>query len=126
MKDPAELKDYDTVKVHGKQLRYAMCPAFRARIYIAGLKSVIEDFCMSYVMEVGLCVNVQETNFIYTGGCESGCVIELINYARFPSTKNAITERALTLAHKLMQRCSQSSCTVLTDDNSFFLTVREQ
>lgn len=95
-------------------------PAFYARIYIAGDLSIIKQTCRMYCMEIGLCVTVQSTNYIYTAGEESGAVIGLINYARFPSSPDEIKQKAETLARRLMIACCQRSFSIVTPDESTY------
>jgi len=93
---------------------------FEARIYIASDLATIKQVCRQQCMEVGLCVTVQPTDFIYTAGEESGAVIGLINYARFPSSPDEIKQKAETLAHRLMVACCQRSFSIVTTDKSTY------
>lgn len=95
-------------------------PAFDARIFIAGDLATIKQVCRQYCMVIGLCVTVQPTDFIYTAGEESGAVIGLINYARFPSSSDEIKQKAETLAHQLMIACCQRSFSIVTPDESTY------
>jgi hypothetical protein len=72
----------------------------------------------------GACYSCEPTEFIYTGGRETGSVIRLINYPRFPKYPSAITEEALALAESLILGLDQSSCTVQTPAETFWLTRR--
>ena len=66
-----------------------------AQIYV-GLKnlatgieadiSAIETECQIICNRVGLCVTVTPTKYIYTGGCENGAIVGLINYPIFPGS----------------------------------------
>lgn len=77
--------------------------------------------CQRYCDEVGLCVTVSPTSFIYTKGCEDGCVVGLINYPRFPSTAEKITELAIKLAEILKQGFKQTRASVVTSDKTYML-----
>lgn len=64
-------------------------PSIRVQIFMAGDISEAKKEIRSYCYEVGLCVTVTPTDFIYTGGEESGFVIGLVNYPRFPDSREA-------------------------------------
>jgi hypothetical protein len=74
-----------------------------------------------YVDEIGLCVTVADTQFVYTNGGEPGLVVGLINYPRFPSTPEAIREKALTLAKILLDVCRQCKVSVVMPDETVML-----
>ena len=77
--------------------------------------------CQDYCDEVGLCVTITETEFIYTGGNERGCLIGLINYPRFPSDEETILRHALALAKKLMDEYKQKKVSVITPNATYML-----
>lgn len=74
----------------------------------------------------GLCVTVEPTTFIYTGGEEAGFVVGLINYPRFPSTQADIHERALLIANLLLEEAHQHSVLVMEPESSLWITRREE
>lgn len=77
-------------------------------------------------MSIGLCVTINRTDFIYTGGLESGVVVGLINYPRFPASAAEITSTALDLANGLMDALSQFTATVQTPDEAIWITRRPE
>jgi hypothetical protein len=89
-------------------------PTFWARIFIAGDLSTIKATCQAYCDEIGLCVTVEAADYIYTGNSEAGAVVGLINYPRFPSTPEAIFDRAERLALRVMETCGQKSFSIMT------------
>ena len=82
-------------------------------IYIAGDFEQAKQICREYCMGVGLCVTVDRTTYIYTGGEESGVRVGLINYPRFPAAATSLREKALGLAEQLMIGLCQHSYTVV-------------
>lgn len=90
-------------------------PTRWARIYMSGPIAIAEQVCREECQS-GLCVTIEPTKFIYTGGEELGFVIGLINYPRFPSEQSVITDRAKSIAMKLMERLCQHSSLVMTPD----------
>lgn len=89
-------------------------PTFWARIFIAGNLATIKATCQAYCDEVGLCVTVERSYYVYADGDERGAVIGLINYPRFPSTPEGIFERAEKLALRVMESCGQKSFSIMT------------
>ena len=102
-----------------------------ARIYV-GLKELsngmlysvdkAKQLCQDYVNDLGLCVNVTETEFIYTGGGEPGVIIELINYPRFPCRDTVIRNHARVLAKKLLEGLKQLRLSIVFPDYTIMLT----
>jgi hypothetical protein len=81
--------------------------------------------CQRFCDEVGLCVSVTATEFIYTNGSEPGCVVGLINYPRFPATPVEIEEKALRLAELLMLGLGQWRVSVVFPDRTVMLSNPE-
>lgn len=81
----------------------------------------IEDVCQRYCDEIGLCVTVTSTTFIYTKGREHGAAVGLINYPRFPSTPEAIEGHAMRLAELLRARMEQCRVTVVMPHKTVML-----
>ncbi len=95
-------------------------PTYTADIYIAGDLADINRACREFC-EIGLCVTVTPTNFIYTGGSQTGARVGLINYPKFPQTVQAIRARALELAEDLVLDCYQDSCSVVFPDETIYI-----
>jgi len=81
----------------------------------------IEDICSEYCDDVGLCVTVTLTTFIYKGGSEGGAVVGIINYPRFPKKPREIRTRAISLAEILRDRLGQIRVTVEFTDETVML-----
>ena len=69
-----------------------------------------------YVNEVGLCVTVTPTTFLYTRGREPGLIIGLMNYPRFPSSCEYLRHHARELAKRLRARLGQNGVSVAFPD----------
>lgn len=95
------------------------------RIYISGpiesAKALLREECM----REGLCVTIEPTLFIYTGGEETGYVVGLLNYPRFPSGESELMARAVAIAEMLVEMTHQHSALIVTPNESMWLTKRE-
>jgi len=85
-------------------------------------KQIIRNECL----QKGLCVTIEPTTFIYTGGEESGYVVGLVNYPRFPSTNEEIKDRAEKLMLRLLDETFQQSGMVMTPEQTVWFTKREE
>lgn len=99
--------------------------SYNVKIFVAGDYQKAVDICREFTFNVGLCVTVSKTNFVYTAGAEHGVEIGLVNYPRFPSDEKQIMEKAEDLAIKLMKEMFQTS--VLIDDGieTIWFTTRD-
>lgn len=102
----------------------AAAPSYPVSIFIAGDAQDAERICRAYCNEVGLCVTVTATNYIYTGGSQTGVIVGLINYPRFPSTPEEIWAKAEALAHKLRDGLFQESFTIQAPDKTVWFSWR--
>lgn len=106
-----------------KEISKTYCSTFVADVCIAGDLAAARQACQEFVLE-GLCVSFAPCEYIFTGGRETGVRVGLINYARFPSTHADLFDRAVRLAEFLIERLHQSSASVVTSDQTVFLTRR--
>lgn len=72
----------------------------------------------------GLCVTVDPTHFIYTGGEEAGFVVGLVNYPRFPCTPQALFERAEAVMALLLDATHQHSAMLMTPEETRWVSRR--
>lgn len=99
---------------------------YTLNLYMAGDIHQARQVCREYCMEVGLCVTVTPTTYIYTGGEEAGFIVGFINYPRFPASSGELWDTAMSLAKQLRNRLCQHSFTIVGPDNSEWHTEREQ
>jgi len=90
------------------------------KIYMAGDFAVAKETCRKFV-ESGLCVNINRLDYIYTFGEQSGFVVELIQYPKFPDTEHSILNKATSLMEILLEKCHQKSCTIMTQEDSYYV-----
>jgi len=89
-------------------------------VVIHGISEVLA-VAQEYCDQVGLCVTVTQTQYIYTSGREAGCAVGLINYPRFPSTPEQIRAHALELAGRLRDRLGQFKVSVVMPDETVMI-----
>jgi len=73
----------------------------------------VKKICQDYVDNIGLCVTVTPTEFIYTNGNEPGVIVGLINYPRFPKKGFEIIKLANELGKKLMVQLEQCRISIV-------------
>ena len=101
------------------------CKTEVIKIHIAGDMMLARTILQEYVMR-GACVSMAEEEYVYTMGNESGMVITLINYPRFPKESGEILVQAMDLAQMLIVKLYQGSCTVVDyDGDSYFISRRK-
>lgn len=100
--------------------------ARKVEIFIAGDLETATRVCQAYCDRVGLCVTVEATNYIFTGGSEMGVRVGLINYARFPSSRDDLWTKAEDLANDMKAWMGQGSFTIQDDAESVFYSTRDQ
>ncbi len=98
---------------------------FTVRIYLSGPVDFAKTILRRECLQRGLCVTVTATLFVYKGGEESGYVVGLINYPRFPSTPVEIEATARELASILLAETYQHSALVETPITSFWMSARK-
>lgn len=99
-------------------------PTATARLYLSGPIEVAKQIIRADCLREGLCVTVEPTTFIYTGGEEAGYVVGLVNYPRFPSDQAAITARARDLMQRLLAGTHQHSALLVTPETTEWITSR--
>lgn len=99
--------------------------AHKVEIYIAGDLAEATAICQDYCNKVGLCVTIEPTNYVFTGGQEMGVRVGLINYPRFPTSRLALLEKARLLGLELKHRLEQGSYTIQDDKGAYFYSTRD-
>ena len=100
-------------------------PTYQVKIYLAGDIGIIKQECRKYCLEIGLCVTITPTTFIYTGGEELGVEIGLINYPRFADTQENILKKAIELAGRCRDAACQHSFLIIDNTETIFNSKRE-
>jgi hypothetical protein len=82
--------------------------------------------CQGYCNEIGWCVTVTPTTFIYKNGNEEGAIVGIIDYPRFPSNKDELTKRCIELAKMMMKATEQLRVTVVFPDDTVLLEAESE
>jgi hypothetical protein len=102
----------------------ARCVTFNAKIFIAGPIETAKQILREEMFKGG-CVNICPTHYIYRGGEESGYVVELINYPRFPKEIDELKTDTISLANQLLVKTFQGSYTIQFTDETYFFSRRD-
>lgn len=95
------------------------------KLYLSGPIEIAKQIIRKDCSEEGLCVTIEPTTFIYTGGEESGYVVGLINYPRFPWTQDRVTLRAESLLAKLLSGTFQKSGLLQTPSYTKWYSIEQ-
>lgn len=121
-----------------QKLPYGMkvAPTIEVKIYIGGDYEEACRIANKYCTQKGLCVTVTPTEYVYKHGRESGVIIGLMNYPRFPSTEQELFDHAMRLAsgitgfgtgaENLIQGLCQGSFSIVTRDETYWYSIRSQ
>lgn len=93
----------------------------RAIVPPGDIEAAVQRWCD----EVGACVTITPTRFIYTNGCEDGVAVGLINYPRFPLSRRQLISRAMDLAANLKDAASQWGVSVVGPGRTILLSDSE-
>jgi len=96
---------------------------YTVRLYMGGSLESAKEYIRNFVYHEGLCVTIEPTTFIYTGGEEAGVVIGFVNYPRFPADGPTIFARAMKMAQGLMPHLNQESALLVATDKTEWLRV---
>lgn len=90
----------------------ATADTYPISIFLAGNIKQAKRSCRELCDELGFCVTVTPTTYVYTGGEEPGFIIGIINYPRFPADRETLLDRAIVFAEKVRVDCGQDSYTI--------------
>lgn len=107
-------------------MRTEISKTHTVRLYLSGPIEVAKQAIRAETLRAGLCVTIEPTTFIYTGGEEAGYVVGLLNYPRFPCDPQALEDRARDLMHTLLAATHQHSALMVTPERTEWVTQREQ
>lgn len=101
-------------------------PSISYTIFIAGDYDKAVMVSQQYCDQEGFCVTVTPTKYVYSFGQESGVIIGIINYPRFPKTICQLRKHAIELAKLLRTELKQESFTIYGPKKTEWFSYREQ
>ena len=81
----------------------------------------VYKICQEYTDEVGWCVSITPTQYIYKNGYEDGAIIGVIQYPRFPKSHKLLEELTIKLAEILRTELKQLCISVVFPDRTIML-----
>ena len=106
------------------------CKTFKADIYV-GLQEgydghiyrigEVAKLCQEYCDKTGFGVTVTPTEFIYTDGNETGVIVGIINYPRFPRPRWKNEVHAKEIAKQCMEAFGQERISIVMTDKTIML-----
>ncbi len=96
------------------------------KLYLSGPIEIAKQAIRAECLRKGLCVTIEPTTFIYSGGEEAGYVVGLVNYPRFPSPPDELVDRAEGLAVRLLDTTHQYSALLQTPLFTRWISRRPQ
>lgn len=100
-------------------------PSFPVTIYIAGRYPKAIKVVEKYCNQVGYCVTIKPTLYVYKDGEEHGVEVGLINYPRFPADPASIIEKAIEIAERLRVELEQESFSIQTPHDTIWYSYRK-
>lgn len=100
------------------------CSTYQAAIYIAGDIETAKQVIRKYCRDIGLCVAIKPTLYIFTMGEQMGYEVGFINYPRFPKSNDEIFNTAKTIGELLLNETYQGSFTIVATDRTEFYSRR--
>lgn len=94
-------------------------------IYLAGDFNTLRRAALDFCSKNGFCVTVTPTEYVYKYGFESGAIVGVINYPRFPEEQDELERIAQMLAEEMALSASQGSYTIQTPNETRFYSRRD-
>jgi hypothetical protein len=99
--------------------------SFPVTIFMGGKYHKAIKVLKKYCDEVGYCVTLKTTMYIYKDGDEHGIEVGLINYPRFPKDPPSIVNKAREIAELLRVELKQESYSIQTPDDTIWVSYRK-
>ncbi|HBO9153605.1 hypothetical protein [Pseudomonas aeruginosa] len=96
------------------------------KLYLSGPIEIAKNIIRQECLREGLCITIDPTTFIYTGGEETGYTVGIVNYPRFPTSPDDLEDRARQLMHLLLEGTYQHSALMMTPTATEWVSIRPQ
>lgn len=107
-------------------LRIETCETHWARLFHSGPIDVARQVIRGECLSEGLCVTIEPTLFIYAGGEETGFVVGLNNYPRFPWSREKLEARAERLCRLLLTATCRHSAMVQFPERTVWFSLKPE
>ena len=91
---------------------------------MSGPIEVAKQALRKEILREGLCVTIEPTLFLYTGGEEHGFVVGLLNYPKYPSSPIDLLQRARHIRDLLLAETAQESALIVTPTTTEWRSAR--
>jgi hypothetical protein len=98
-------------------------PTYQIKIYLSGLIEVAKHIIREHLLDRPMCVTIEPTTFMYTGGEKAGYVVGLLASPQFPAAPNELAVRADVLANLLLDRTFQKSALIVTPERTSLISA---
>jgi hypothetical protein len=101
-------------------------PTYQVTLHLAGDYQTAKSSLRRQTFEEGLCVTLEEEEFVYTAGAEVGVKVGLVQYPRFVKPVEEIRQRAEKVLLLLMDDLCQNSGLMVTPEETVWFTRRPE
>jgi hypothetical protein len=108
------------------ELQECRAPTVVFEIYTAGDVNDAKRALTKLASQQGACWSVEPTEYIYSGGRETGVVVRSINYPRFAKNTDQLEQEAVNTAKYLIAELGQGSCSIVGPKDTIWLTRRRE
>jgi hypothetical protein len=100
----------------------------KAEIYCSGGDhNNILNLCQEFCLDECLCVSCEKIDYVFKGGREKGTKVILLNYPRFPVTKEIqMEDTARKLAEFILEKTFQRSILIVRKDVTEWICLVDQ
>ena len=105
-------------------MKHEVYQSYSLTVVMAGDVEQAKTVLRRYCYDIGFCVTVEPTVYIYTGGEEAGVRVGIINYPRFPAEPEKLWEHAIKIADTMREALCQHSYSIIGPDKTVWSSVR--
>ncbi len=101
-------------------------PTYWVKLFMAGNIQQAKKHLGLLCFDIGLCVTVEPTTYVYTGGEEKGIVVGFINYPRFPRKPEELWDIAKGIGNNLRVELNQWSFSLMDANRTWWISYRPE
>jgi hypothetical protein len=96
---------------------------YQIQLFIAGPVNEAKQIIRKEVLKGGLCVTITPVDYLYLGGEESGYVVGLLQYPRYPESQESLRDKARHLMQLLLEGTFQKSGLMVTPELTEWVSI---